>query len=57
MTASAILKKVREAYPEVFKELPKPKLKLVESGVQTAKKLAKKGSVKRNSLGRRLEFL
>ena len=33
MTASAILKKVRAAYAEVFKELPKPKLKLVESAI------------------------
>ncbi|MEO5969376.1 MAG: helix-turn-helix transcriptional regulator [Bdellovibrionia bacterium] len=40
MTASAILKKVREAYPEVFKELPKPKLKLVESAILYASKLS-----------------
>ena len=40
MTASAILKKVRRAYPEAFKELPKPKLKLVENAILYASKLS-----------------
>ena len=40
MTASSVLKKVKKAYPEVFEELPKPKLKLVESAILYATKLA-----------------
>ena len=40
MTALAVLKKVRNAYPEIFKELPRPKLKLVESAILYASKLS-----------------
>jgi DNA-binding XRE family transcriptional regulator len=40
MTASAILKKVRQAYPEAFKELSKPKLRLVEDAIIYASKLS-----------------
>ena len=40
MTASSVLKKVKEAYPEIFEALPKPKLKLVESAILYASKLA-----------------
>jgi DNA-binding XRE family transcriptional regulator len=39
MTASAVLKRVRKAYPEVFEKLPKPQLKLVESAILYASKL------------------
>jgi DNA-binding XRE family transcriptional regulator len=40
MTASAVLKRVRKAYPEVFEKLPKPQLKLVESAILYASKLS-----------------
>ena len=39
MTSSALLKKVRAAYPEAFEALTKPKLKLVESAIIYASKL------------------
>jgi DNA-binding XRE family transcriptional regulator len=39
MTASALLKKVRETYPEIFEELPAPKLKLVKKAIIYASKL------------------
>ena len=40
MTASSVLKKVKEAYPNVFEELSKPKLKLVEKAILYASKLS-----------------
>jgi len=40
MTRNAVLKKVREAYPEVFEELPRPKLKLIENAIVYASKLS-----------------
>lgn len=40
MTRASVLKKIRQVYPEVFEQLPKPKLKLVESAIVYASKLA-----------------
>jgi DNA-binding XRE family transcriptional regulator len=40
MTASAVLKKVKKAYPEIFEKLPKPRLKLVENAIIYASKLS-----------------
>ena len=45
MTASALLKKVKQAYPEAFDELPKPKLKLVEKAILYASKLGARDDV------------
>ena len=40
MTAASVLKKVRQAYPEIFESLPKPKLKLVENAILYASTLS-----------------
>ena len=40
MTSSAVLKKVKEAYPEVFEELPKTRLKLVEDAIRYASEIS-----------------
>jgi DNA-binding XRE family transcriptional regulator len=40
MTASVVLKKVREAYPEVFEELSKTKLKLVKNAIIYASQIS-----------------
>ncbi len=33
MTKAAVLKRVKEAYPDLFEELPRPKLRQVESAI------------------------
>lgn len=43
MTASSVLKKVRQAFPEIFESLPRPKLKLVENALVYASKLSDGG--------------
>jgi DNA-binding XRE family transcriptional regulator len=40
MTAASVLKKVKAAYPDIFEELSKPKLKLVEKAILYASKLS-----------------
>ncbi len=40
MTAAAVLRKVRRAYPSLFEELPKPKLKLVRDALIFAARLS-----------------
>lgn len=54
MTASAVLKKVKKAYPEVFEKLPKPKLKLVENAIIYASKLAETEEVLSDTEHRKL---
>jgi DNA-binding XRE family transcriptional regulator len=48
MTARAVLKKVKAAYPEAF-ELPKPKLRLVESAIVYASRISEVGEILSNT--------
>ena len=45
MTASAVLKMVKKAYPEAFEKLSKPKLRLIEEAVLYASRLSDSGDV------------
>jgi DNA-binding XRE family transcriptional regulator len=54
MTAAAVLKKVKKAYPEVFEKLPRPQLKLVESAILYASKLSEADEVLSDSEHKKL---